>query len=895
MIRGFAKQMAVALTMGGALFAVACGDGDTKVVEIESPRAGATLTRIDDIDPATEGVQIEVQVAIVNEDPGEEVWLYRDANALDGLDDSELPAPDAIGDLGDDGRLLLTLTLQPGLNTLLACTEGCSVRSRVVEVTLNDTCGGVVFIDPEPSAGTTTVLGATDDTVGAACGEEFGVDVRVTTLAPDGTNLQLFVNGAAGPTATAATGQARFTGVVLGNRGETTNTLAVSVATDEGTCVQDFPNEIEVRCDGASCAIAFPDPSQPFLNADDDQSDEPGFQTGFQVSSEVEQAGSPVRLIVDGDIDAMNSVPTGDAAVAEFASRGLSEGRHSVVAECEDSLGNVTRTAPVVWTVDTIACTVAVDSPMANDLFVDTDDLDSEVEGIQIDVSGTVSGEGCVSAVAGPCSAAGEPVTLSGGSVSGRATLGTSFNQELCVRVTDEAGNVGEGRVALQVRTEAPQLEIETPAGGARFNELGASGATPYEADLDPSTDDCEIAFRVLCTDLGETVELRQALTDAVLGSSTCVVEAGVPAPYEGTAVFDSVPISSFDDGSSIDVFARMEVDRVVGTSVPITLFPDCAEPDLDFFEPVCGSVLRPSIDDQNPGTPAFDYQIKVSNPTVNNVDATTLVVRADGTEVLRETSSTRSGQVILFNTAFPTGGALELEACATDPAGNTGCRLLCDITVADVASVRVTEPTAGSALNADDDCDPATAGLQIRVRGTTNAPDSATATVDVGTVTGQPATISGGMVDVCVDVQEGADVPVRLNVTTDAGTATATSVVDIDSQPPILALDDLAIASVPDRRAGIVRLQWTAQADTDGRALARTEVRCSSELIEDEADWTAASVFYAETAATPGAVVSQDVSGFATGEPCTAQCVRSTSATLRRLWRHRWRSPWST
>ena len=97
MIRGFAKQMAVALTMGGALFAVACGDGDTKVVEIESPRAGATLTRIDDIDPATEGVQIEVQVAIVNEDPGEEVWLYRDANALDGLDDSELPAPDHRG------------------------------------------------------------------------------------------------------------------------------------------------------------------------------------------------------------------------------------------------------------------------------------------------------------------------------------------------------------------------------------------------------------------------------------------------------------------------------------------------------------------------------------------------------------------------------------------------------------------------------------------------------------------------------------------------------------------------------------------------------------------------------------------------------------------------------
>ena len=856
-----------ALALASGLGAVGCGDDDVKSVEIESPTPGTTLTLAADVDPATEGVQIDVTVAIRNEDVGDDIWLYR--NAADA--DSPGASPDAIQPVGPDGRVVMRLTLQPGLNDLLACDDDCDVRSRAVPVTLVDSCG-VNFIDPSPAAGEVTVLGSLDDVDGEACGEEFAVNVRVAALTPDGTSLQLFVNGMPGPTQLVASGMARFDNVVLGNRGSTTNTLTVRVTSsaDGSTCSQDFPTPIEVRCEGVSCAITFPDASESVLNAADDQSDEPGFQTDFRVTSDVEQSGFPVRLEVDGSVSTVTSVTTGESAVAEFGVVDLAEGRHSVVAECQDAAGNVTRTAPAIWNVDTIACSVTIGMPMADRLFVDTDDLDSVTEGIQIDASGSVSGERCISATAGPCGSMGDAISLMGSNFSGRATLGTSASQDLCVYVTDDAGNVGEGRIPVRVRTDAPQLEIETPGAGTLFNELGSTGgAIDYEADLDPTTDDCDVSFRVLCTDPGETVELRQSLTDFIFGTTPCVAEAGLEAPYTGVAEFDSVALPSLDDQSSLDVFARMEVERTVGTSIPISLFPDCAEPDLEFFEPVCGSVLRPSSDDNDTSTPEFDYLIKVLNPPVNNVDETTVTAFVSGStsNVYMETSDDRAGQVILFDATFSSGGEIELQACATDPVGNTGCERSCVVTVADLANVNLTTPAGGAALNMTDDCDPGTAGLQILVQGTTDAADSSTATIDVGTMMGQAATITGGAVSACVDVQEGDDVLVRLNITTGEGTASASARVDIDSAPPTNPIDDLALATVVDRRGGIVRLQWTAEADTDGQRLETTQVRCAPTDIGSEADWDAAEIFFSDDAGSPGTVVAVDVDGFPTGQ----------------------------
>ena len=845
----------------------ACGDDGGPEVVIVSPEPGAMFTLSDDLDPATDGVQIDVQVSVPGVDEGEEVWLYTDADRVDG--DDPTADPDVVGDVGADGMVTLRTTLYGGVNQLIACVDGCDLRSRVVTVTVVASCGGLVFLDPAPVTTGDTVLSSRDDIDGEPCGAEFTTNVRVSTLTGDGTELQLSVNGAPGPMATVAGGEATFEGVVLGNRGDSPNTLSVSVMNaDEGiSCTQDYPSLILVRCDGVSCAITTPDAASGVLNSFDDVSDAPGFQADFEVTSDLDQSGSPVRLIVDGVVDVTNSTTAGSAAVAQFGAIDLAEGRHSVVAECLDSLGNVTRTAPANWLVDTVGCEANIETPAPDTLFVDTDDQDPAAAGIQIETTGTIAGDGCVGVSAGPCGSAGEPVTLAGNAFSGLATLGTSAMQDFCVYVEDDAGNIGEARVPLQVRTEAPQLVIQSPVAGTSYNQLGGTGFT---ADLEPASDSCEIAMTVLCTDEGNDVAIVRTFTGETLGTAECVGEAGLPAPYTGRAVFDMLEVPSLDDGSDMDLVAEMTVDRLVGTSVPITITPDCAPPDLEFFAPTCGEVLRPSEDDADPTTPEFDYLLRILNPPVNNVDRTTVTIfeagSTAGSSVYMGTSDVRAGQVIVFDATFSSGGELEMQACATDPVGNTGCFDGCAITVADLARVSITSPANGSALNLSDDCS-ADPGLQIEVTGTTDAPDSATATVDVGSLTGQAASITGGVVSACVDAQDGSDVVIRLNVTTTEGTASAQVSADIDSQPPTEAIDDLQLAAMVDRRGGIARFSWTAVADADGTTLETTEIRCAAAPITTEADWTAATVFYSETASSsPGSVVTTDVTGFPAG-----------------------------
>ena len=845
------------------LGAVACDDGDDPDVSIESPEHNTILTAANDADPATPGIQVDVVASVRSEEEGADVWLFTNALRLDSNPDAE---PDVIQPLPSDGRVTFRVTLAEGVHELLACVRDCSERSMQVRVTVSDSCSGIVFVDPTPAlGGDATYLGPDNDVDGEACGPTFTTNVRVGTIAPDGTMLQLWVNGTASATTTASGGFASFTGIVLGNRGDTPNTLAVQVAESAGggICRQEFPTPLFVDCDGTSCAITLPDTDRDVLNSNDDVSMAPGFQTDFEVTADVETAGQSTNLIVDGNILTNDSVSSGGAAVTQFAAVDLAEGRHSVVAECKDLAGNITRTAPAIWTVDTVGCQITIVLPEGDTLFIGEDDEDPVTEGIQITANGTISGDRCETVVIGPCGAAEVEATINGSMYEGLATLASTAMQDLCAVVTDESGNTTEARVRVQVRTDAPQLAIISPAPATQFNRLGNDG---FVADLDPSTASCEIEFQVECSEVGVDVELRQTLTDISVGTSPC---EGTPGMM-GLATFPMTSISSLDDGTSVNVYARQEVDRVIGTSVPIEIVPDCAAPDLDFLDPVCPGVLRPSQDDSAPGAPGFQYTVRVLNPPVNNVDLTTLTATdGGGGTVSMDTSMSRSGQVIVFtNFDFGAGGVLNLEACATDPVGNRGCSTLCEVSVLDLPQLSISAPTPNAGLNASNDCDPGRPGIQVQVRATTDAADSAPASIIVGSLPAQPVTISGGVIDACVDGQEGRDVAISVEVMVSEGTARATVLVNIDATPPTATITDLSLASVVDRRGGIVRLQYTAIPDADGAsALQGTEVRCSLSPITSEADWDSAEAFFTRTpAASPGSIVAEDVPGFLPG-----------------------------
>lgn len=872
---------------GAALLAMvltACGGGNkVPTLELVTPANNADVTLAEDVDTATDGLQFDVLVnstRLTAEDG--DVSIYIEPSIDRSTFDPSTLTPAGTGAIQEDGTATIRVTLTDGDYDVIACArEFCAVRSEVHHISVTTGCATISFTAPAAPTGGRTVLGPDDDEDGTACGETFQTTVSVSTDAGNGATVALMVNGVAAGTTNVAGTVAVFPGVVLGNRGDTANTLAVTVTRADGvTCGADFPGEVMVDCTGVSCTLTQPDTSRAFLNASDDVSATDGFQADFEVQSDADALGQPIRLVLDGDEGgALSADPSaaGGGASASFGPIDLSEGVHRAQAICSDGAGNLTRSSVGEWTVDTTPCGVTIAEPAADTLFVDADDVDASTDGIQINVTGTSTGADCSAARVGICGSTLAGGSLTGGSFSGTATLSSSTMQELCAEVEDAAGNIGEARVNVRVRTAGPQLEIVTPTAPAAFN---SAGDATHGADMDNSTPACDVAFTVNCTDVDSAVELVREDTMAVLATANCDAMGGLPAPYAGQASFTSVPLESVNAAAgSYNVIARQTADRLTGTSSPLSVVPDCDVPSLSLLRPSSclaggSAVLRPAGgDDSDPATPGFQYTVTVSN---SNEPPPDVDLRVDGGVVA--TSTTRSGGANVFtNVTFTTGGTLALDACGTDPNGNVGCASACNVTIVDLPTVNITGPTAMSTLDASADCDGATAGFQVRVQGTTDASVGAGTTASV-TVNGGAAiditsslTASGGgaSFDACVDAPQGTDLPIEVSVTDARGTASDSVTVTIDSMPPTAAITDLAAGAATDRRGGVVPFTWTAVADAGaGGALSGYEMRCAKAAITTEAEWTAATAFtLTTTPGSPSSVEMEAIRGFRVGE----------------------------
>ena len=842
--------------------AAGCKD-DPKGLVIVSPESGSTLTEADDEDPATDGIQFTVRVVAENVPDGDTLGLFYDGS------EEPLGTPDDTAVVMDESAEFVVTGTGSQSFDLLVATESLGDLSNRVQVDVIEGCGASVeFVSPAPTGGSVT-LGPNDDTTGpGTCDEDFTIDVEVSTDAGEGAMGQLFVNGAPAATGMVSGTVLRFTGVLLPDGA---NELRVAVTNATGTC--DDPSlstSVTVDCDRPSCAFEVPMTGTAFLSSADDVSGDAGLQTPFEIRSDVDVSGEEVELVVDGDVLTATAMTDGDGSLARFDAVSLEEGLRRVRAVCRDPLGNATAVT-AEWTVDTVACGVTVTDPAADTTFIDGDDVDDSTDGVQVNIAATVSGSDCVSASVGICDSALSAGTLDSGSASGVVTLSSSPSQELCVEVEDEAGNVGEGRVAVRVQTDAPQLEVTTPTAGTQYNVEGGDGAI---ADLDVlTTDFCEANVEVRCSEVGAEVELVRADTAGVLGTATCTEMAGLPAPFTGVATFSSVGLPTVGGGVSYNIFARATVDRLTGTSSPVEIFSDCDPPVFEIFAPECGSVLRPSVDDSSPD-PGFQFDVSVSNANVPPPDVELVIRDADsGMVVYTATSTMRTGALNIFPDAdFGAGGERTVVASGTDAAGNLGfSEPSCTMNVVDLPSVDIVEPADGSVLSTGDDCDGGTAGLQIRVRASTDAADGSTARVTVGALPTTTTSVSGGEVDVCVDADDGRPM-VTVEVEDGRGTGTASATITVDTQPPTSSIDDLA-ATVVDRRGGTVRFTWTAVADEGGAPLEAYELRCSESPITNETEWDAARVI--PVTATPmggGATETLDLSEFRVGDDL--QCV---------------------
>lgn len=860
----FSKRPLLLLSALLAVGACDCEDNPSRI-EIIAPVAGQTLTIDDDQDPATPGLQfcVRVRAAFLGEAREDGLLLYLQAGRLE--EDPTAP-PDARMDITDaaNQEVCFDTTFAPGNYRLLACVDDCEIRSSEVPITVEDPCGAITFVAPNGSGDVN--LGPSDNSsMPGSCGT-FTTPVRVSTRAADGTEAQLFVNATPAGTATVNGGVLDFGDVTLGNRGGDANTLRIVLET--GFSCEATGPRIFVDCDGVSCAITRPDTESAFLNQSDDTSMADGFQTTFELTMG-DNAADTAQLRIDGEVFDAPTMIRGGQRVATFDNLALSEGPHVVDGICTDRLGEDTVTT-ATWIVDTTPCNISVSTPEEGDEFIDDDDADTEMEGIQTDISGSFSGEACTAVRVGICDTMLTAAEVDAGTFTVRTTLSGAPMQSVCAEVEDQAGNVAEARVGISVMTDAPVLDIAMPSGGAQYNQLGAMGFT---ADLDPATNACDADFVVNCTEAG-AVDIVQMGTSMIFGSAPCEPTAGLPIPYTHQATLQ-VPLQSRDDGSTYNVVARMVTGRLTGFSTPVEVNADCTPPGLTVLRPGCGSLLRPGVDDQDPATPGLQIQTEIVNPVGSGVNEVTLSVTGNPDRTVSR-HPTRS-LVHVFPGVTYGAGDVTVRACATDPLGNVGCTDdvagPCTIAVRDLPTVNIVQPAIDAILSGDDDCDSGTAGMQVRVRVSTDAADGATATIRFAAEPTAMAVVAGGAIDVCVDAPNGDGIPLVVTITDTRGSAMSTASVTIDSMPPTDGIDDLTFdITNSDRRGGFARLNFTAVGDADGTALSRYELRCASTPITSEAEWTAAQVFAATPApAGPGSLESRDVDAFRPG--ITYQC----------------------
>lgn len=701
----------------------------------------------------------------------------------------------------------------------------------------------VAFVGPLLGDDGLLRLGPEDDVDGAACGEQFSAPFSVATNA---SSLNFFINdNPFGPHTVSS--ETMEVDVPLGNRGATANTLRVRAQMPDGTsCEAEFEGDIVVDCQGPSCTIASPVPAQAdYLNASQDQDAlTAGLQTDVEVQSEGEHVGQAVRLMLDDTFlsDGEELVASGSEALATFADLTLAEGAHEVQAECRDALGNVTLSPTALWNVDVTPCALSVSDIAggANPITV-SDDLDTNAAGFQVLIEGEVSGAGCEVVRVGECGQAPSAIAISGaGAFSGPVTLAAATaSVSVCADVVDEADNASAPVTRnVDVRSDAPVVDIVVPSNGATFNV--ASG--------------CTTNVEANCSEEG--VDVALTIDGSAAGTATCT---------GGSVTFSGVALTSKDDGATTQIAVAQTADGLTSPAESVDVQADCNAPVLSFTAPICGGQLSIATDDVDGLTAGLQFDVVVANGGVPDVDLT--VTRGASSS---ESSASGDATSTTFVSADLGGtGDIELTACATDPQGNQGCTSACAVSIVDAPAVSITSPTEGAVISTSTaDCDAVAAGLQLEVQGTTSAVDGSNVEVTLGAAATGPASVTGGAWTACIEVVDGDNQTLTAGVTDNGtsqlGTATITLSVDLTPSGPIAAPTFL----VTGRRQGTVDLSWESVLDSDGDPLAAYQLRCAATDIVDETTWGAATEIPVTVtpAATAGQTETESLTGIKTG-----------------------------
>jgi hypothetical protein len=829
-----------------------------KAIVIDSPKDGAPLGALDDTDATADGIQIAVTATeYAIDDTNDEVHLQVDDESVG----------DAVTPMTGGKLLFSGVTLSTGTHKLKIVAG--SVESNEVTVSVNSGCANVTFVKPEPpAAGDRLTLGGGDM---CPTGDDptFKIDVWISTNAGENRGVDLKVNDEMVAHGVVTDTLVKFSGITL-DHFKSANKLSVLVESAQGVTCDEvvYPSEIWVDCKGSDCQLSGPNVYSGTSSAGDstyylNQTSKSGDGFDITVKTDSDVLGIPVKLFIDEkETGAPTAVATqdGDNVSATFSGTTLSEGAHSIQAQCTDSAGNVTESAKAAWTVDTQECAVSVTTPTANTQFVPDDDVDSKTGGTQVAVASKVTGNDCASAAGAPCTPADGIQNASYANYNGKSpltknvTLLSQEQQTLCIEVKDRAGNIGRGSVDVRYLSSKPTLVIESPADGAKYNSTGGNG---YTQDTDTSSSAlCNADFKVACTDLSQPVKLhRDDANGALIGSASCVKPANgdpaLPTGYSGRAtITDAAFLDSGSDTATI-VATQSEAGasgQLTGSSTPITITGDCQKPVLSFSTDPCNGG---QIAVANAQTTAPAQDIVVVDSSRDTQSATLTVHNDDGTMITQMASI--SGNSYTFPAVSLGGPGTGLSAATVsvttqDDFGNVST-LDCNTNIVfDLPSFAVDVAPASGALQPD--CTPTGGGLGVSLTATADSATNRSAQVTVNAGTPIPLTQTGAAFALCVPVDAGSDtLLVELKSTRTNAVVSQGRMLSIVNGTPTAGGITLSTATLPSAsdtnyRDGKVSLGWTAPtADYTGQFTAYY-LRCSNQTVSgsaaigDQADW---------------------------------------------------------
>ena len=361
--------------------------------------------------------------------------------------------------------------------------------------------------------------------------------------------------------------------------------------------------------------------------------------------------GQPLAASCNFDLEGATCTPSSP----------LPEGEIILTAEIQDFVGNLSNTAQVTFTVDTIAPSLSITAP-------DQDaNLSTNQPTVQLSYSDSGSGID-TDTLTLQLNGSELPVTCSSDTSTSSCVPDSSLEDgpaTVVATIQDLAGNTSApAQVGFLVDTVAPTLTITAPEEGSLHNTATPQIQLSYSDDgSGPDTSSLQLLANGNPLPVNCTTDTSQA---------TCS------------------PVSSFSDGP---VALSATISDLAGNpseTAQVSFDVDTTAPELSFTAPQEDSIL-----DTN--TPSITL---IYSDEGSGVDTASLVIQANGVD-LPSNCTFDAGSASCTPATPLDEGSISLSAVIADQAGNTSPPAQVSFVVDTIApTLGITSPSEGSAIN---------------------------------------------------------------------------------------------------------------------------------------------------------------------------------------------------